>query len=159
MQRVLVIDKNKQSLMPCHPARARELLNKGKAAVYRTFPFTIILKEREGGDTQPIAFKIAPGSKATGMALVADFKRGNRVSNLTLACHDCNQEKGTRTAAEFGFPEIQKLAKVPLKDAAAVNATRWALYARLQLSGLPVEVGTGGRTKFNRTTQGYAKTH
>ena len=33
MQRVLVVDKNKQPLMPCHPARARELLNKGKAAV------------------------------------------------------------------------------------------------------------------------------
>jgi len=79
MQRVLVIDKNKQALMPCHPSWARELLRKGKAAVYRTFPFTIILKEREGGDTQPIAFKIDPGSKATGMALVADFKRGKRV--------------------------------------------------------------------------------
>jgi len=83
----------------------------------------------------------------------------NRVSNLTLACHDCNQEKGTRTAAEFGFPEIQKLAKAPLKDAAAVNITRWALYHRLETTGLPLEVGTGGRTKFNRTTQGYAKTH
>ena len=49
MQRVFVIDKNKQALMPCHLARARELLRKGKAAVYRTFPFTIILKEHEGG--------------------------------------------------------------------------------------------------------------
>ncbi len=27
--------------MPCHPARARELLNAGKAAVYRRFPFTM----------------------------------------------------------------------------------------------------------------------
>jgi len=48
MQRVLVTDKNKQPLMPCHPAWAREVPHKGKAAVYRTFPFTIILKEREG---------------------------------------------------------------------------------------------------------------
>ncbi len=83
----------------------------------------------------------------------------NRVSNLTLACHDCNQAKGTQTAAEFGHPEIQKQAKLPLKDAAAVNATRWALYARLQLSGLRVEIGTGGRTKFNRSQQGYPKAH
>jgi hypothetical protein len=29
--------------MPCHPARARELLREGKAAVFRRFPFTIIL--------------------------------------------------------------------------------------------------------------------
>ena len=79
MQRVLVIDKNKKALMPCHPARAKELFDKGKAAVYRRFPFTIILKEREGGDTQPVALKIDPGSKTTGLALVADFKSGKRV--------------------------------------------------------------------------------
>ena len=79
MQRVLVLDKNQQALMPCHPARARQMLREGQAAVFRQFPFTIILKEREGGETQPIAVKIDPGSKTTGMALVADFKRGKRV--------------------------------------------------------------------------------
>ena len=79
MQRVLVIDKTKKALMPCHPARARELLTSGKAAVYRRFPFTIILKEREGGDVQPVALKIDPGSKTTGLALVADFKSGKQV--------------------------------------------------------------------------------
>lgn len=26
-------------------------------------------------------------------------------------------------------------------------------------TGIPVEVGTGGRTKFNRTSQGYPKAH
>lgn len=31
----------------------------------------------------------------------------NRVSNLTLACHACNQRKGAHTAAEFGFPHVQ----------------------------------------------------
>ncbi|MBZ0275499.1 MAG: HNH endonuclease [Anaerolineae bacterium] len=305
MQRVLVIDKHRQPLMPCHPARARELLRKGKAAVYRRYPFTIILTEREGGDVQPVAFKADPGSKQTGMALVADFKRGkrliwagvlehrgqqiknalesrralrrsrrqrhtrylparfdnrrrpagwlppslqsrieniwtwlcrlnricpldsvsqelvrfdtqllqnaeisgveyqqgelhgyeireyllekwgrkcaycgakdvplevehitpkarggsNRVSNLTIACKPCNQAKNTLTAAEFGHPEVQKHAKQPLKDAAAVNATRWAFYQRLESTGLPVEVGTGGRTKFNRTQQAYPKAH
>jgi len=83
----------------------------------------------------------------------------HRVSNLSLACHDCNEEKGTQTAAEFGHPEVQAKAKQPLKDAAAVNATRWALFNRLKLTGLPVEVGTGGRTKFNRFSQGYPKAH
>src|SRR5688572_19407063 len=79
MQRVLVLDKNKQALMPCHPARARELLREGKAVVFRKFAFTIILQEREGGESQPIAVKIDPGSKTTGIALVADFKRGKCV--------------------------------------------------------------------------------
>jgi 5-methylcytosine-specific restriction endonuclease McrA len=305
MQRVFVVDKNRAPLMPCHPARARQLLRKGKAAVYCRYPFTIILKDRQGGDVQAIAFKVDPGSRQTGMALVADFKRGkrmiwaailehrgqqirnaletrralrrsrrarntryrparfdnrrrpegwlppsllsrienlwtwlcrlnracpiasiaqelvrfdtqllqnaeisgveyqqgelagyevreyllekwgrrcaycgkkdvpleiehitpksrdgsDRVSNLTLACHPCNQAKNDQTAAEYGHPEIQKQAKQPLKDAAAVNATRWALYTRLQTTGLPVEVGAGGRTKFNRTRQAYPKAH
>jgi 5-methylcytosine-specific restriction endonuclease McrA len=71
----------------------------------------------------------------------------NRVSNLTIACHSCNEAKGKRTAAEFGHPEIQQKAKQPLKDAAAVNTTRWALYQRLVQTGLPLELGTGRRTK------------
>jgi hypothetical protein len=79
MQRVFVIDQKQQPLMPCHPARARELLKSGKAAVYRRYPFTLILKKREGGDVQPVAFKVDPGSKTTGIALVADFRRGKRV--------------------------------------------------------------------------------
>lgn len=83
----------------------------------------------------------------------------NRVSNLTIACHHCNNLKGNRTAEEFGHPEVQALAKAPLRDAAAVNTTRWALYRRLQATGLPVEIGTGGRTKFNRTRLGLPKTH
>jgi len=83
----------------------------------------------------------------------------NRISNLALACHPCNQAKGDRTAAEFGHPAVQAQARRPLKDAAAVNSTRWALYERLQQTGLPVETETGGRTKWNRTQQGLPKTH
>jgi 5-methylcytosine-specific restriction endonuclease McrA len=83
----------------------------------------------------------------------------DRVSNLTLACVSCNQQKGSQTATEFGFPQIQAQARQPLKDAAVVNATRWALYRHLQATGLPVEIGTGGRTKWNRTRLGIAKTH
>ena len=83
----------------------------------------------------------------------------NRVSNLTLACVPCNTKKGNQTAAEFGYPQIQAQAKRPLKDAAAVNTTRWALYRALQATGLPVEVGTGGRTKYNRRQLGIPKSH
>jgi 5-methylcytosine-specific restriction endonuclease McrA len=83
----------------------------------------------------------------------------DRLSNLTLACEGCNAAKGTQTAVEFGFPNIQAQAKQPLRDAAAVNATRWALYERLQVLGLPRETGTGGRTKWNRTQRQLPKTH
>ena len=83
----------------------------------------------------------------------------DRVSNLTLACTTCNQAKGKRTAEEFGYPQIQAQARVPLRDAAAVNATRWALFHRLSALGLPLETGTGGRTKWNRTRRDLPKTH
>ncbi len=83
----------------------------------------------------------------------------NRVSNLTISCRKHNQEKGDRTAAEYGFPEVQAQAKRPLKDAAAVNTTRWALFNRLKCIGLPVETGSGGLTKLNRTQRGLPKAH
>ena len=67
--------------------------------------------------------------------------------------------KGRQTAAEYGHPNIQSAARLPLKDAAAVNATRWELWRRLAQIGLPVECGTGGRTKYNRVHQGLPKTH
>jgi 5-methylcytosine-specific restriction endonuclease McrA len=83
----------------------------------------------------------------------------NRIGNLTIACHPCNQAKDQLTAAEFGHPEVQALAARPLADAAAVNATRWALLHRLEALGVPVEVGSGGRAKWNRTQRGLPKTH
>ncbi|MBA3825563.1 MAG: HNH endonuclease, partial [Ktedonobacterales bacterium] len=304
MQRIFVLDAEKHPLMPCRPARARLLLTQHKAAVYRRFPFTIILAAaRPTAQVQALRVKLDPGSRTTGVAVVNDddgdvvwaaeithrgqqvkerldqrrtYRRGrrqrhtryrqprfanrrrregwlppsletrlanvlswvsrlrrvcpvgavsqelvhfdtqmmqhaeisgvqyqqgdlvgyeireyvlekfrrccaycgkttvpleiehiipkarggsDRVSNLTLACHNCNQAKGTQTAAEFGHPEVQTQAKAPLKDAAAVNATRWALYHRLNTLGVPVEVGSGGRTKWNRTKRGLPKTH
>lgn len=92
--------------------------------------------------------------------IVPRIKGGsNRVSNLTLACNSCNSAKGSLTAMEFGYPEIQKMAKMPLRDAASVNSARWALFGQLKDTGLELEVGTGGRTKFNRVTRGLAKSH
>ena len=312
MQKVFVIDKDKAPLMPCHPARARELLKKGKAAVFRYKPFTIILKERTGGDVQPVQFKVDPGSKTSGLALVADtatkgkvalwganlthrggaikdalesrrslrrtrrgrktryraprfnnrcrpagwlapslmsrvdnitnylkklqkfvpvtsvsqevvrfdmqlmenpeisgveYQQGtlhgyevkeyllekwgrecvyckkkdtplqvehiiprakggsNRPSNLTVSCEPCNQKKGAKSLGDFlsGKPELLKKIKskmkAPLKDAAAVNASRWRLKKELDSFELPLELSTGGRTKFNRTQQKYCKDH
>jgi hypothetical protein len=305
MQYVFVLSSDHQPLDPCHPARARQLLRQGKAAVIRRYPFTVILKDRaaDQSTTTPHRVKLDPGSKTTGIALVneatnkvvwaaelqhrgqviknalesrralrrgrrqrktryrparwlnrrraegwlapslmsrvynviawvnrlyrlspvaalsmelvkfdtqamqnpevsgVEYQQGelagyevreyllekwerkcaycgakdtpleiehiiprsrggsSRVSNLTLACHDCNQRKGNQTAAEFGHPDIQGKAKQPLKNAAAVNATRWTLWRRLSETGLPVEVGTGGRTKYNRVRAGLPKAH
>jgi 5-methylcytosine-specific restriction endonuclease McrA len=287
------------------------LLRGGRAAVYRRYPFTIILKHRTGAETQPVELKLDPGSKTTGVALVQEGERGkavvwageiehrgeairkallqrrsyrrrrrcanlrhraprfdnrtrpegwlppslrsrvdnvsawtgrlrrlcpvtaiavetvrfdtqllqnpevsgvqyqqgelagyelreyllekwerrcaycgaenvplqiehivprsrggsSRASNLTLACRGCNQAKGNRPVEEFlsGKPDVLKRvlakAKAPLRDAAAVNSTRYAIGNTLKASGLPVSFWSGGRTKHNRSRRGYPKAH
>ena len=311
MSNVFVLDTKKQPLNPVHPGRARLLLKEGKAAVWRRYPFTIILKYAiSNPPLEPLRLKLDPGSKTTGLALINDatghvvwaaelthrgqaikkaldarrgVRRGrryrhtryrqprfanrrnkkkgwlppslasrlanittwvarlirfapiadlsmelvkfdtqlletaeisgveyqqgtlagyevreyllekwnrtcaycetkdvplqvehiqprakggsNRVSNLCLACQPCNDKKGTQDIREFlkDQPEllarILSQAKAPLKDAAAVNTTRWALYERLKARGLPVECGSGGLTKYNRVTRELPKTH
>ena len=81
------------------------------------------------------------------------------MSNLTLACRTCNRTKGSLTAEEFGHPDVQKHALKPLRDAAAVNSARYAVGETLKKYGLPVTFWSGGRTKYNRTAQGYPKAH
>ncbi len=88
----------------------------------------------------------------------------DRVSNLCLACEPCNRRKVNRPVEVFVtdskvLAEILKHAKAPLKDAAAVNVTRWELFRRLQATGLPVETGSGGRTKWNRSRIDIPKSH
>lgn len=89
----------------------------------------------------------------------------NRVSNLALACIPCNTRKGAHSIEQFLAKDPVRLARIkaqlkrPLKDAAAVNATRWALFNTLKTTGLPVLIGSGGQTKFNRHQLGIPKTH
>ncbi len=87
----------------------------------------------------------------------------NRVPNLALACIPCNQNKGSQDVATWlvatrgeraARPIIDRVlaqSKAPLRDAAAVNATRWELYRALCGTGLPVTTGSGGKTKWNRS--------
>jgi 5-methylcytosine-specific restriction endonuclease McrA len=89
----------------------------------------------------------------------------DRVSNLTLACIPCNQNKGSTPVEVFlaGRPavlaRIKRQVKTPLRDAAAATSTRRALWRALADTGLPVKVATGGRTKWNRHRTGAPKTH
>jgi len=306
---VFVIDTNKKPVGTVHPAYARKLLSSQQAAVFRRYPFTIILKTSvpEGFQARSLRIKIDPGAKTTGIAVLdgnkvvwaaelthrgeqirdrltsrrqirrnrrnrkaryrparflnrtrdkgwlapslrsrveniltwvnrlrrvsnitaisqelvrfdtqklqnpeisgEEYQQGtlyqyevreyllekwgrkcaycgatnvplqvehivprskggsNRVSNLTLACVPCNQAKGNQDIREFlkHKPEllsrILQQTKQPLVAAAVVNTTRWALFNRLKETGLPVETGTGGQTKFNRSRQQLPKAH
>lgn len=107
-------------------------------------------------------------------------KRGpkgtNRVSNLTLSCKQCNDDKDNKQPEEWleelqrsgrskdqlrakNLQEVMEKRKRPLVAAALMNATRWRLYEKLRETGLPVECGTGARTKYNRLRIGLPKTH
>lgn len=95
----------------------------------------------------------------------------NRVSNLVIACVPCNDSKDNIDlkvwlVAKYGeavarpiITRVLAQAKAPLKDAAAINSTHWALYQELRRTGLPVATGSGGRTKWNRSRFGVPKTH
>jgi 5-methylcytosine-specific restriction endonuclease McrA len=304
---VFLLNADQTFLNMIHPARARELQAKGKAAVFRVYPYVLILKNQVFNPTlQPCILKIDPGSKFTGFAIQcgdsilfrmelehrgetiksdlakrAGFRRGRRsrntryrkkrfdrkkqpgwlapclrhrvltvetwskrflrycpietieieqvrfdtqkmlnpeingveyqqgtlfgyevreyllekwgrecvycgktntsleiehiqpkskggtdkVSNLTLACHDCNQAKGNQDIKDFlsGKPDllkrIQGQAKQSLADAAAVNSTRFAIVETAKKLCDSVKCWTGGRTKFNRCSQGLPKSH
>ena len=89
----------------------------------------------------------------------------DRVCNLTLACFPCNQRKSNQDVREFLSHDVKRLARIeavrktPLRDAAAVNSTRWALYRKLEETGLEVEVATGGKAKWNRSLFIVPKAH
>ncbi|WP_242530038.1 hypothetical protein [Marinobacterium iners] len=100
--------------------------------------------------------------------------------DVNLACNACNSEKARWALSDFfatskglkkrlkanglsadaRLGRVQRQLKQPLRDASAVNATRWALFNTLKTAtGLPVAVASGGRTKYNRQRLGVPKTH
>jgi|GEM_PF-2761284 len=93
MSKVLVIDTNKKPQNPIHPSLARQLLNNGKAAIFRKYPFTgyetrEYLLEKWNRKCAYCDIKDVPlqiehiHSRAKGGS--------NRISNLTLSCEKCN---------------------------------------------------------------------
>ncbi len=73
MSHVFVVDEALRPLTPVHPGRARLLLKAGKAAVFKRYPFTLILRRPvEQAAPEPLRLKIDPGSRTTGLALVEE---------------------------------------------------------------------------------------
>jgi hypothetical protein len=78
----------------------------------------------------------------------------DRVSNLTIACHECNQKKGNQTAEEFGHPKIQRKAKESLKATAFMNFVRSRIVDLLNC-----DQTYGYITKHDRIELGLPKSH
>ena len=66
-----VLTKHGKPLMPCKPAKARKLLNAGKAKVIKRTPFTIKLLNGSSGYTQHIVAGMDTGSKHIGCAALS----------------------------------------------------------------------------------------
>lgn len=88
--KVYVLDKHGRPLMPCSPAKARHLLDAGKAKVKKRTPFTIQLVYGSSGYTQEVILGVDAGSKTIGMSasttkeelLSAEVKPRNDVVDL-----------------------------------------------------------------------------
>ncbi len=103
---VFLIDTNKQPLNPIKPKQARRLLNLGKAAVWRMYPFTLILKTViDNPIIKPLTLKIDPGSKFTGIALLdgnnvvwgAELDhRGSQIKDALLSRRQLRRGRRTR---------------------------------------------------------------
>ena len=78
----------------------------------------------------------------------------DRVSNLTLSCHECNRRKGNKTAEEFWYPNIQKKAQKSLAAAAFMNIVRWKIVDTLKCGWT-----YGSITKYHRIRLGLEKSH
>ena len=110
---------------------------------------------------------VGPGSVPLNLDHVHPKSRGgsDRASNLVASCIPCNQAKDNQWVEDYPKDRPDVLARVnrhrkqPLKDAAAVNTTRYAIVDAIRALGLPVDTSSGGRTKYNRTQSGAPKDH
>ena len=111
MSKVAVLDTQKRVLEPCHSAVARCLLREGKAAVYKRYPFTIILKrEVENPKTTDHTLSVDPGSKCTGLAItdsnqniVAVFELHHRGAGIKKGLSDRSGHRRSRRTRKLRY--------------------------------------------------------
>lgn len=91
----------------------------------------------------------------------------DRISNLCLSCHECNQKKADRDVEDFlqNKPDVLKKIKAQqkksLKDVAAVNSTNNKLFQVIKRCFEYVEIfeGRGSLTKMTRIKNKQPKDH
>jgi hypothetical protein len=70
---VFQLDANKRPLDMIHPAQARKLQTKGKAATFRNYPYTVIHSHAiDNSNKSEYILKIDPGAVWTGFAIQCD---------------------------------------------------------------------------------------
>lgn len=106
---VVTLDKKKRPLGHCTPKRVRQLIEKGRACVYRYYPFTIIVKDldvREMDIHHDYRIKIDPGASYTGIAVteedrvIAYFELRHRGRNVVDALQTRKNARRNRRSRE-----------------------------------------------------------
>lgn len=133
-----MLSRDGRPLLPCHPARARALLRKGRAVVVRQVPFVIRLKDRtrDESDVEGVHLRIDPGSKGTG--LVITLRRG--LDSIELQHRGDQIRAGTRQRA--GYRRRRRKANLRHRAARSDNRAHRAGW-------LPPSVGHRVRTTFS----------
>ena len=123
MSKVPVLDTMKRPLEPCHPAVARRLLREGQAAVFKRYPFTIILKkEVRDPKTTGYTLSIDPGSRCTGMAITDS-------ENDIIACfelHHRGQAIKKQLTDRAGYRRSRRTRKLRYRPSRWQNRSRKA---------------------------------
>ncbi|MFQ6071833.1 MAG: RNA-guided endonuclease IscB [Methanosarcinales archaeon] len=102
------------------------------------------------------------GDKILEIEHVIPKSRGgtDRVDNLVITCKTCNKQKGNKTAAEFGFPNVQKKAEKhkSFKYSALSQSYKNYLLQELSLNDIrKVKRTYGAHTKYYRNQLGLDK--
>lgn len=123
MSKVPVLDGKKRVLEPCHPAVARRLLHARKAAVYKRYPFTIILKrEVPEPKTDAYMLSIDPGSKCTGMAIT----NSDNTIVATFELHHRGSAIKKNLQSKAGYRRSRRTRKLRHRQARFNNRSRKA---------------------------------
>ena len=116
MSKIAVLDTKKRILEPCHPAVARRLLREGKAAVFKRYPFTIVLKrEVDDPTTTDYTLSIDPGSRCTGIAITDAENNITAVFELHHRCSGIKKRLSDRSGHRRSR-RTRKLRKVQKRD-------------------------------------------
>ncbi|HEY4385727.1 MAG TPA: RNA-guided endonuclease IscB, partial [Ktedonobacteraceae bacterium] len=69
---VYILNSHGQSLMPCHPRKARLLLKEGKAKIVKRIPFTLQLLYGSSGYKQEVSLGVDAGTQHIGVSATTE---------------------------------------------------------------------------------------
>lgn len=135
---VMIVDNSNKPLSPTTKARARMLLKRKDAYIYKYYPFVIKLKENKNSVDNSYTLKVDPGANVTGIAIVDKDKcyffmelihRGKEVKKLLTQRRAVRRARRNRLT-RYRKPRFNNRTKVdgwlaPSVKSRADNIINW----------------------------------